>query len=76
MATAALNHIGENIREAREAVKMTQLQLAHRIGYEGEDAGAHISRLEAGLHEPRIKTLQRLAKALDVELSVLMRVRK
>lgn len=76
MATAVLNHIGDNIREAREAAKMTQLALAHKIGYEGEDAGAHICRLEAGMHEPRIKTLRRLAKALSVDVGVLMRSRK
>jgi len=76
-ATASVpNIIGDNIREAREALNLTQLALAHRIGYRGEDAGAHICRLEAGQHEPRVKTLHRLAKALKTSVSALLKSRK
>lgn len=70
------NVIGDNIRRARETAKMTQLALAHKIGYRGLDAGAHICRLEAGMHEPRVKTLRRLAHALKVPLETLMQSRK
>ena len=71
-----MNQIGHNIREAREAAGLTQLALAHRIGYKGDDAGAHICRLEAGDHEPRVKTLRRLAAALKTTLPRLLRAEK
>ena len=73
--SAPANTIGDNIREAREALNLTQLALAHKIGYRGEDAGAHICRLEAGLHEPRVKTLRRIATALRTTLDKLLQVR-
>lgn len=76
LTPAASNLIGENIRAAREAIGLTQLALAHKIGYQGEDAGAHICRLEAGLHEPRVKTLRRIASALRTTVDALLRARK
>lgn len=70
------NVIGENIRQARENVGLTQLALAHKIGYKGEDAGAHICRLESGLHEPRVTTLRRIAAALRTTVAALLGARK
>jgi transcriptional regulator with XRE-family HTH domain len=75
-ATLNPNTIGDNIREAREALEITQLALAHKIGYRGEDAGAHICRLEAGQHEPRVKTLTRIAKALRTTVPRLLAGKK
>lgn len=51
---------------------MTQLALAHAIGYKGEDAGAYVSRVEAGNQEPRLPVLARLAQALKVDLASLV----
>jgi len=70
-----LPDIALNIRDAREAKSLTQLALAHRIGYRGDDAGAYICRLEAGAQEPRLSTVTRLAKALGVSVGHLLRVR-
>ena len=66
------NRIGENIRASREAKTMTQLALAHAIGWKGPDAGAQISRFESGDKEPRISTLQRIAFVLGVTLESLL----
>lgn len=67
-----VNHIGANIRAAREAKAVTQLALAHALGWVGPDAGAQISKFETGDKEPRISTLQRIADALGVTISRLM----
>lgn len=64
--------IGDNIKTARTRRDMTQLLLAHKIGMSGEDAGAFISRIEAGIQEPRIGTLRKIAKALGVKVEKLM----
>lgn len=58
--------VGEKIKQARQKAGITQLALAHAIGYAGDDAGAYISRVEAGRQEPRLDTLTRIAEALRV----------
>lgn len=67
------NPIGANIRTARLLKPMTQLDLAHAIGWTGADAGAQISRFESGSKEPRISTLQRIAEVLGVTLETLLK---
>ena len=64
--------LGANLRAARLAANLTQLALAHKLGYTGPDAGAYISRVESGLQEPRIHTLRRIANALTVTLDSLL----
>jgi len=76
METTASSPIGENIKTLRERKGLTQLALAHLIGYKGEDAGAYICRLEAGQQEPRVKTLQRIALALGTTVGKLLERRK
>lgn len=68
--------IAHNIKTAREAKGLTQLALAHKIGYRGDDAGAYICRLEGGTQEPRLATLRRIAHALGVEVSSLVKAKK
>lgn len=67
--------LGTNIRTARTAKGLTQLALAHAIGYLGDDAGAYISRVESNGQAPRIDTLQRIADALGVAVCSLLPVR-
>ena len=67
--------LGTNIRAARTAKGLTQLALAHAIGYLGDDAGAYISRVESNGQAPRIDTLQRIADALGVAVCSLLPVR-
>lgn len=64
--------LGLNIQTARKAANLTQLALAHAIGYTGDDAGAYISRVESGSQEPRLDTLQRIADALGVAVCSLL----
>lgn len=64
--------LGTAIRAARNEAGITQLALAHAIGYTGDDAGAYISRVESDSQAPRLDTLQRIAKALHVPLCELL----
>lgn len=69
---AVSQSLGQNIRSARERKNLTQRALAHSIGYNGDDAGAYISRVEANVQAPRIDTLLRIAKALGVTMCSLL----
>lgn len=61
--------LGERIRHLREAINLSQAELAKRIGMKRE----YLSRLEnGGLDNPTIKTLRRLAKGLRIELAALL----
>ena len=64
--------LGKAIKQAREALDLTQLALAHKLGYKGSDAGAYVSRVECGLQEPRLASLKRFAKALRVSVADLL----
>lgn len=64
--------LGENIRRVREAKGYTQLSLAHKMGYSGDDAGAFVSRVESGKQEPRLETIFSFAEALGVDLKELL----
>lgn len=70
--TPASSTLGQNIRKARTKAGMTQLALAHAIGYTGDDAGAYISRVESDTQAPRIDTLLRIAEALQVTMCSLL----
>ncbi|TCJ89961.1 helix-turn-helix domain-containing protein [Nocardia alba] len=58
--------LGEQVRQAREARGWTQSELAKRAGMK-QNA---VSRFEAGDGVPTIPTLERLAGALEVQLSI------
>lgn len=53
--------VGEQIRQRRESLGMTQEELADRAGI----PQSHVSRLECGRHAPTHLTMQRVAAALD-----------
>ena len=56
--------LGRKIRELRKSKKMTQEQLAEQV-----DIGTpNISYFETGKFTPAIETLEKIAKALDVEI--------
>lgn len=67
-------YVGQCVAKARMAANMTQLELAHKIGLAGDDAGAAISRLETGAQEPRLAKLIQIAKVLKVPLESLLPV--
>lgn len=60
------------LRQQREMKDISQLALAHALGYVGPNAGAYISRVESGQHQPRLSTLQRMADALGIPVDVLL----
>ncbi len=61
--------VGEQVRDAREASGLSQRALASRMG----TSQAAIARLEAGGVGSTLTTLQRVATALELEVSVSLR---
>ena len=61
-------NIGENIRLARKARGLTQKQLGDMCGM----ADSAIRRYELGNGRPKMETIQRIAKALNVDPFSLM----
>jgi ribosome-binding protein aMBF1 (putative translation factor) len=58
--------VGEKIRDAREAAGLSQRELAARMG----TSQAAVARLEAGGVGATLTTLQRVAAALDLTVTV------
>ncbi len=58
--------VGREVRRQREAAGLTQRQLADRAGM----TQSVIARLEAGGAEPTLATLDRVARALGLELTI------
>lgn len=61
--------VGEQVRDARETAGLSQRGLASRMG----TSQAAIARLEAGGVAATLTTLQKVATALRLEVSVLFR---
>ena len=53
---------GENLRAARRRLKLTQEEVAERSGVHATE----VSRIEAGKRDPKVSTVLRLAKAVEV----------
>jgi transcriptional regulator with XRE-family HTH domain len=66
-----LSVFGSRLREARLRMGIPQDKLGVMIGLDEHTASARISRYEAGIHEPPIKTARQLADALQVPLGYL-----
>ncbi|MBU2573516.1 MAG: helix-turn-helix domain-containing protein [Elusimicrobia bacterium] len=62
--------IGQKIRTARERKNLTQEDLAKLTGI----ARANIARFETGRHAPKIETVQRVARALDLKTADLLKM--
>lgn len=56
--------VGGNVRKLRLAAKISQAELAARMGVDR----AYVSGLEQGNRNPTVVTLWHLAKALDVPM--------
>lgn len=61
--------VGARLAARRKALRLTQDQLAERLGIEKES----VSRLETGFVSPSLGRLSTLAEALDVSLLDLLR---
>jgi transcriptional regulator with XRE-family HTH domain len=55
--------LGKNLRAARKKLGLTQEQVAERSGVQAGE----VSRIEAGKRDPRVSTLERLAKAVEAK---------
>lgn len=54
--------LGRNLRRARKRLELTQEEVGQRSGVHPTE----VSRIEAGKRDPRISTVERLAKALGI----------
>jgi len=66
---APIERVAMTIRKLREQRGMTQGQLAERAGVSRE----YVARLEAGRYDPSLSTLEKLAKALKVDVAKLLK---
>lgn len=57
--------IGKRIREAREAAKLSQRELAEKLGYESATA---ISYIESGERKVSVVDLEKIATILDKDI--------
>ena len=69
MATNISIRLGRRIRDLRRERGWRQIDLAAHA----ELSKTHVCELEVGKREVGIKTLERLARALDVKISELMK---
>lgn len=60
--------MGEKLKAARQAAGMTQAQLAVAIGCKQKD----VSRWEAGIIEPGVLTVKKMAQALGCTMGDLV----
>lgn len=60
------------LRQARDAVGISQVELGRRAGMEPSVASPRINQYEAGQHLPQSPTLKRLATALEVPVTFLL----
>lgn len=61
-----MNDFGRKVRERREALGMTQGELAEKIGYKERSA---IAKIESGANDPVLSKIADFANALNVDVS-------
>ncbi len=64
--------VGDNVKRQRIAAKITQAELANRVGVDR----AYISGLEQGQRNITVISLWRVAEALDVPIKLFFEPRK
>ena len=63
-------YTGQIIKQARKEAKMTQAQLAEKVG----SNKSYISRIETGKTEPKVSTFYRIASALGRSVELIQSV--
>lgn len=58
-----MGNLGANLRRARKELGMSQEQVAELSGVHATE----VSRIEAGKRDPRVSTVERLAKAVQLK---------
>lgn len=64
MSRDICKRFGARIRELREAKQMSQIALAEKVGIEQP----HLSNLENGNKEPKLRVIEALATGLGISL--------
>lgn len=72
MSENLLIDFGARVRTLREKRNLSQAELANKGGFNRN----YIGMVERGERNPRLDTLQRLADALEVDLSLLMKFKR
>ncbi len=67
-----IQFVGSNIRRIRIEQKLTQVELANRCDFEKPN----MRRIEAGKNNLTLKSLYKIAEALDVPIENLIRKRE
>ena len=67
--TNYLNSLGKRIKEIRVDKKISQTEVAYRCGFDK----SNYNTIEAGKRNPTILSLLKISRALDVELSELLK---
>jgi transcriptional regulator with XRE-family HTH domain len=57
-----VGNLGRNLRRARNQLGLTQEEVAERSGVHATE----VSRIEGGKRDPKVSTVERLAKAVGV----------
>ncbi len=60
--------VGQRIKQAREAKRLTQEQLAEKVGL----TASHISVIERGIKSPRLETLVEILNTLKVDANSIL----
>lgn len=60
-----MGDFGKNLRAARKKLDLTQEEVAQRSGVEQGE----VSRIERGIRDPQISTVEKLAAAVEVPVS-------
>ncbi|MBS0200419.1 MAG: helix-turn-helix domain-containing protein [Proteobacteria bacterium] len=71
MRRGAKSTFARRLREARERVGFTQYQLGIAAGMDPAVASPRMNQYERGVHEPRLDTVRKLAKALGIPPALL-----
>ena len=69
MATDICEQFGANLRRVRRQRRLTQEELAHRVGMDV----SYLSELENGRKEPCLRKMKEVSQALGVPLAQLLR---
>jgi len=65
----ALPAYSRRLREAREARGISQKTLGIQAGIDEFVASTRVNRYEAGVHQPDLQTLQRIAQVLELPVA-------
>jgi transcriptional regulator with XRE-family HTH domain len=63
-----VGNLGKNLLAARKKLGLTQEEVAQRCGVQAGE----VSRIERGLRDPQVSTVERLAAAVEVSPSQLL----